>query len=78
MQLKDQTVMAQEEKGLSGAEWIIKDTEMSKMTLEAIWYRIEWIEPGCIGKTRVDLQWLRAPSVLVREFGQPQFLLISG
>jgi len=41
MQLGDQTVMAQEEKGLSGAKWIIKDTEMSKMMLEAIWYRTD-------------------------------------
>ena len=72
--------MPQEEKGSSDAEWIIKerDTEMSKMMLEAIWNRIEWIVLGCIGKTRVVIRWLQAPSALVREFGQPQFLLTSG
>ena len=78
MRLGDQTGMSQEEKGSNGAEWIIKDTEMSKTMLEAIWYKTEWILPGCIGKTRVDIQWLQAPSALVREFGQPQFLLTSG
>src|SRR4051812_8705603 len=75
-QLGDRTMMSQEEKGLSDAEWIIKDTERSKTMLEVIWYKTEWIMLGCIGKTRVDLQWLHAPSVLVREFGQPQFLFI--
>ena len=78
MQLGDQTMMAQEEKGLSGAKWLIKDTEMSKTMLRVIWYKTEWIVPGCIGKTRVDIQWLQAPSALVREFDQPQFLLTSG
>ena len=43
MQLIEWTEMPQEEKGSSGAEWIIKekDTEILKMMLEAIWYRIE-------------------------------------
>ena len=64
--------MPQEEKGSSDVEWIIKEkgTEMLKMMLEAIWYRIEWIVLGCIGKTKFAIQWLHAPSILVREFGQ--------
>ena len=42
-QLGEWTEMPQEEKGSSGAEWIIKgkDTEILKMMLKAIWYRIE-------------------------------------
>ena len=47
-QLGEWTEMPQEEKGLSDIEWITKEKgiEMSKMMLEAIWYRIEWIVLG--------------------------------
>ena len=78
-QLGEWTEMPQEEKGLSDVEWITKEkgTEMSKMMLEAIWYRIEWIVLGCIGKTKSSIRWLQAPYVSVRESGQPQFLLTS-
>ena len=77
-QLGGQIAMSQEEKGLSGAEWIIRGTEMSRMMLGVIWYKTEWIMPGCIGKTRVDIQWLQALFALAKEFVQPQSLLTSG
>ena len=77
MQLGDLTVMAQGEKGLSGAEWIIRGIEMSRMMLGVIWYKTEWIVPGCIGKTKLAIRWPQAPSASARESGQPQFHLIS-
>ena len=40
-QLRGQIAMSQEEKGLSDAERIIKDTERSKTTLGVIWFRTE-------------------------------------
>ena len=39
--LGGQIAMSQEEKGLSDAERIIKDTERSKTTLGVIWFRTE-------------------------------------
>ena len=40
-QLGGQIVMSQEERGLSDAERIIKDTERSKTMLGVIWFRTE-------------------------------------
>ena len=75
-QLGEWTEMPQEEKGSSDVGWITKEkgTEMSKMMLEAIWYRIEWIVLGCIDKTKFAIRWPQALSILVREFGQLRFL----
>ena len=77
-QFGGQIAMSQEEKGLSDAERIIKDTERSKTTLGVIWFKTELIAPECISMTRVGLQWLQALFALARGFVQPQFLLTSG
>ena len=62
IQFEEWIMMFQEEKGSSDVEWIIKQkgTEILKMMPEAIWYRIEWIVLGCIGKIKFAIRWPQA------------------